>query len=986
MKNKISLITVTLGLFVGSFVLAQKTDTSSQDLLIKKLTQIQLNLAPSDASRNSVVLRLADLHSERARLLSMKEINDGCTVCKAGDADRIKSLSYYNEALAKAPDSVKAKVYLQLGHLYELNGQKDKAEKNYAQILSISSNPMELAEAHLSLAESAFRKNDFKTAISHYEKVLATEGASSQGLAAYRKSWCLFKMGQPEQAIEQLKVILKDPKLQSRMAISRGVADNQFLEEVSRDLVTFMGARGIKAGDAETIYSLTPESFRLQQVTLLAREGLRLGQKEMDLKVWEFVAEKHNDPKIRLEAKVRQAQLLFDLKKTDAAQNQYAGALGLWTAAGCTVESCDEIYKGLRQFVIGWNRIEIKKPSAELVSAYQDYLKVFPQDVDMQIWTAQAMALNGQYKAAAELNMQTNALLVAQTDKEKLEKNLLLAIENAEKAKDEKLLMAAQDDYLAKSITKQKAQDVEYQRAYAIYQKEDYVKASEAMRAIALGNGKDAKIKLQAAELAMDAAVLMKDDVKLQAWSAEFAARFPEKKTDFTSIYQKTVLNQSAALAKTDSAQALIVLNQFNVAAAKPEDKKVYLKNKILLNEKLNKISEARVAVEDYLKLPGLTGAETEFALERKVWFAELELDFTTALKTLEMTKNTSVSNDQKVLKLALFSELAEKNPQSYYTQYLKQSKDAEKKSLIALRLVKVSKTPEKELAVMRPYLEGQPELLAQAVMSAYASTKNRKLLETLVKNKNASKTAAFALASRILFLENLRSVTKTVAAHQINPKTIKTLSATLKARVKLLEQLDTLANQAIASADWSSQLLSLDLVAKENKRFYTEVLSLPTPEGLTGEDEQQYLGLLSQQVAPNQSKSEMAEIKVKEFWADKSVNEKYKSALAANPEWSSYVAEEVAMVSAVAPEAQKAGFSEIQAMASIRKVAANQPTFAELEKARLNLKQNPFVASAVKNVLELEKKADRTAMVEYLESRLSGLPAAGTEQKKEIN
>ncbi len=985
MKNKISLITVSLVL-LGSAAFAQKTDTSSQDLLIKKLTQIQLNLAPSDASRNSVVLRLADLHAERARLLSMKEINDGCTVCKAGEPDRAKSLTYYNEALTKAPDSVKSKVYLQLGHLYEMQGNTAKADQNYNQILSVSTNPMELAEANLSLAETAFRKNDFKKAIGHYEKVLATEGASSQGLAAYRKSWCLFKMGQQEQAIEQLKVILKDPKLQSRMAVSRGVADNQFLEEVSRDLVTFMGARGIKSGDAETVYSLTPESFRLQQVVLLAREGLRLGQKEADLKVWEFVAEKHSDPKIRLEAKVRQAQLLFDLKKMDQAQGMYAGALGLWTAAACTPDSCDEIYKGIRQFVIGWNRMEIQKPSAELITAYQEYLKVFPTDVDMQIWTAQAMALNGQFKAAAELNMQTSAVLVTQTDKEKLEKNLLLGIENAEKAKDEKLLMAAQDDYLAKSITKQKAQDVEYQRAYAIYQKEDYVKASEAMRAIALGNGKDAKIKLQAAELAMDSAVLMKDDAKLQTWSGEFAAKFPEKKADFTSIYQKTILNQSATLAKTDSAQALVVLNQFSMAGAKAEDKKVYLKNKILLNEKLNRIPEARVAVEDYLRLPGLTGEETEFALERKVWFAELELDFTTALKTLEMTNNKTVSNDQKVLKLALFSELAEKNPQAYYTQYLKQSKDAEKKGLIALRLVKASKTPEKELAAMRPYLEAQPELLAQATMTAYAATKNRKLLEGLVKNKAASKTAAFALASRIIFLEDFKAISKKVAAHEIIPKTTKTLSATLKERVKLLEQLDTVTNAAIASADWSSQLLSLDTVAKENKRFYTEVLSLPTPEGLTGEDEQQYLGLLSQQVAPNQSKSEMAETKLKEFWADKSVYEKYKASLAANPEWAQFVAEEVAMVAAIAPVDQKPAFAEIQTMATAKRIPANQPSFAELEKARLNLKQNPFAESAVKNVLELEKKADRTAMVEYLESRLSGLATKGADSKKEIN
>ena len=45
---------------------------STQDLLIQKLTQVQLNLAPADPSRASVLMRLADLHAEKARQMSMK--------------------------------------------------------------------------------------------------------------------------------------------------------------------------------------------------------------------------------------------------------------------------------------------------------------------------------------------------------------------------------------------------------------------------------------------------------------------------------------------------------------------------------------------------------------------------------------------------------------------------------------------------------------------------------------------------------------------------------------------------------------------------------------------------------------------------------------------------------------------------------------------------------------------------------------------------
>ena len=293
---------------------------TTQDLLIQKLTQVQIGLAPSDPARGSVLLRLADLHAERARQLSMKELADGCTVCKAGEKDREKALNYYAEAITKVTANLVAKVHLQMGHLYELQGRNELAEKSYNLMLTSSANAIEMAEAQLSLAEMAFRKSDFPKAMGLYAKVLSTDGASSQGLAAYRKSWCSFRMGKLDEAIVQLQEILKNPKFQSRMSASRGVADVQFLEEVSRDMATFMAARGIHDQDAELVYSLSPESFKIQQVTLLAREGLRLGQKDGSLKVWNFVYERQSDPKARLEAQVRIAQLNLDLKNLTAAE------------------------------------------------------------------------------------------------------------------------------------------------------------------------------------------------------------------------------------------------------------------------------------------------------------------------------------------------------------------------------------------------------------------------------------------------------------------------------------------------------------------------------------------------------------------------------------------------------------------------------------------------------------------------------------------
>ncbi|WP_415062878.1 tetratricopeptide repeat protein [Bdellovibrio sp.] len=991
MKKRLLIFSLSVGAVYAQPAIAAG---STQDLLIQKLTQVQLGLAPADPARASVLLRLADLHAERARQLSMQELAEGCTVCKAGEKDREKALNYYSEALTKVPANSIAKVHLQMGHLYELQGRGDLAEKSYQAMLGSSSSPLEVAEANLSLAEMAFRKSDFVKAHDLYGKVLATEGASSQGLAAYRKAWCSFRMGNMDASLVQLQEILKNPKLQSRMASSRGVADAQFLEEVSRDLATFMAARGIKDGDAELLYSLSPENFKIQQVTLLAREGLRLGQKEPSLKVWDFVYQKQSDAKARLEAQVRMAQLHFDLKNTAAAAKSYQMALNLWGGTDCTLASCEESAKGLRQFVVGWNRIENSKPSAELLNAYEEYFKVFSEDEDMYVWGAQAAAVANQYTQAAQWTALANKVILAKYTAEKdvaqqkvqadkLEKNLLLGIENAEKSKDEVLLVAAQDDYLQKSVLKQKSFDVQYQKAYAIYQKGNYTVAAEQLKQLAVAGQGSRQIQAQAAELSLDALALLKDDARIQQWSAEYAKLFTDKKAEFQHIHQKSILTQSAKLAEAQPDQALLALGSFNAAAASPEDRKVYLKNKILLNEKLNKITEARVATEDLLRETTLTDEEREFALGRKVWFAELELDFATALKAAEQMKFGALSQDEKMLKLALYSELADKDPQQYYSQYLKQSKDDEKKALIATQLIRMSKAPAKDLETYKPYFKSNPGLYARAALQVYGLTNDKKVLEKALKEKGNSQQDSFVMIGKILLLSDLKALSTQVAAHTIDTKNQNTIASGLKARVKLLEKIDALANKAIASAVWSSQLLALDLVAKENTRFYNEALALPMPAGLTPEQETEYLTILSQQVAPNQNTAMMAETKVKEFWSQKTALETYKTFAAQNFEWAKYTVEEVEALAAVAPEDQKASWTGAVAEIRASDLAQVKPTLAELEKARMNLKQNPFVASAIQEVLVLEKKAQRKSMVEYLEGRLATLAKKDNEVKE---
>ena len=151
-------------LFVSMMALPvfAQVDAQTQDLLIEKLTRVYLSLPSGDPSRNSIVLRLADLHAERARQATLKELNNGCTVCEAGKDDRKKAIRYYEETLPKLSQEQQAKVQIQLGHLQEMLGDEPKAIAAYQKVIDTAGIPNMVSEAQLSLGEIYFKKGQFE--------------------------------------------------------------------------------------------------------------------------------------------------------------------------------------------------------------------------------------------------------------------------------------------------------------------------------------------------------------------------------------------------------------------------------------------------------------------------------------------------------------------------------------------------------------------------------------------------------------------------------------------------------------------------------------------------------------------------------------------------------------------------------------------------------------------------------------------------------
>ncbi|MCB0386823.1 MAG: tetratricopeptide repeat protein, partial [Bdellovibrionales bacterium] len=170
-KNKLKIGTAALVVVVALPAFA--VDLTAETVLIKKLQNVLARLPENDPSRKDMVLRLADLHAERARLLSVNELEKGCTECNAGTEDRQQAIGLYEKILRTNDGADKGAVYTQLRHLYEMVGEKSKAITAYGYILKNSQDPVAIGEAHLSMGEIYFRQGDFRNAIPHYEKVMA---------------------------------------------------------------------------------------------------------------------------------------------------------------------------------------------------------------------------------------------------------------------------------------------------------------------------------------------------------------------------------------------------------------------------------------------------------------------------------------------------------------------------------------------------------------------------------------------------------------------------------------------------------------------------------------------------------------------------------------------------------------------------------------------------------------------------------------------
>lgn len=966
---------ISVGLVLSTFSIAHaQPDAASRNALIEKLNRVYLTIAPEEESRVAVTLRLADLFAERARQDSLQSLDQEClSNCNVGNEDRQKALKLYLEALPKVSIIQKPKVMIQIGHLYEMVGEEAKAEKFYLEIFQTVEDDRAKAEAALSIAEMKFKKRDYTAALKHYDFVERTPVANSRGLAAYRKAWCLLNLRQLSEAVAQLENQLQSKELLSRTGSSATQVDLQFHDEVARDYATFLARQEVTPEKIQMLFNLSPSSTRLGHLTYLALETERVGQKRQSLNLWNFIYEKQNLAPNRLEALTHQAQLNLDLGDKEQSLDIFEKALALQSELkDCQQSECVESAKGLRQFVFSWHRSEKKNTTESLLKAYSLYLAHFSSDAEMYLGAAEVSENIQKWSMAGSYYTKAADLMLKAPEKnnDKIETILLKNIEVAESSKDDAIYDRAADLYLSQSPKQAMVFSVRYQKAYRLYQKSDYAQAVPQLKILALDPAGDMKLRRQAADLAVDALVILKQEPTLQQWAGEFASLFDtSENSDFSHIQQKSILTQVVNLAVTQPQQAETILNQFQPAKASAEDRISFWKNKILLAEKSQNWLEAKKSVDSLLSLP-LGEKDQEFALGRKLYFAEMQLDFRTAFQTISKMRLNEMTLEQKNLKLAMYADLAEEPSFKYYEQYLLHSKDEENKKIIAAELVRRSSNPTKELEHRKPVLQKHPEILGEIYSEIYSKTASDKILnQALLELKNPQLISRKILA-RVSFIKEWKSLQVKMASHQLDSSQQRKLNATIKQRTTMLEKLEQQASKAIQMEDWSCQLLSLDSLAKESNRFYQDLMSLPIPTGLSAEEEQEYLNLLGLQAAPYQQKAQLAKGKVDEFWAQTTWVENLKKTLLDFHEIRNLIVMETEALKSIANEKDQKILGDLLLEQNLK----SKKSLQDLEGLRQKVRENPMQVAALQDLLIAEKERGQRVMVEYLEARLHTL------------
>lgn len=968
----IKLFLILIATFLGIRAQASQLDSETQTKVIERLDRIISLMEKKDSSWVPSNIRLADLLAERARLRFMNEVEANCRGCKGSVSDRKRALKIYESVLQASSQEMRGNIYFQMGHLYQIAGQSKKAASLFENVLKSPKkyNPKTVRRARTSLADLEFERGNYKEAMKHYQIALKQPETPNRGLILYRKAWCEFNLQKLSAGIRTLETLSSSPQLLVKETENGPVADPGFQSDVLRDLATFYSRQKVSSKEIQRFQSLVPNNQRKEILFFFANEISRVGQKRAASQVYqEYLKTPGLTKEEQLEVMVLLAQTEYDKDGSSQSIESFAKAAQAYRNISCDKDAkCLELQKQMKHYVTELHRSKKINPDHNTLKAYEIFVQTFPQDTEMSMRGAVVADQINKPEASARLFHHSAETAVTT---EQREISLLGEISAAEKTHDPALRESAYNHYLKLNPKGEKSFEVRYQLAHLAYEKKNYSSASEQFKVLALEKSGSSALRKSSADLALDSLAVLKKDLEIEKWALEFAAAFPQDRSEFERISRKAVMNQVVQTTNNKKSstreleQALEKLHQTRLNTATQTEKILHYKNMLLLAERVDSEKSLLVAVNGLLGIKALHARDREDALARAVGFYERRLQFKSAYSYAVRMKFPGLRKSERELRLGTLADLAGLNPRHHYQNALKSGLSKIASHSVRQRLVLISKNPSRELLKHRQQLLGSPAILNETILTIYSRDGLTKDLRSTVHSRKYAHLSSVRFIQKQSFYKTHARLDRKISAHSLNLKSDRQMAKTIKSRLRLLKSADQSLAEALRIRDVTSQIMALTTIARENHRLAMELSKSPMPKGLTEAEQKKYVQLLNQQTRPYVVKAQMAQGKLESLWS----KERFFIDLISDYERSRH-------------EIQKLLQSEIRTLAALSPNAnlrnrlnsalrEDQPSPKELMAAREDVRENPENLKRIEKLKNLETKIGHPLMSPYLQGRL---------------
>ena len=875
-------------LSLGLNAQAEQLDMATTNDVVVRMEKVLASLERDSESYLPMQLRLADLYADRARLYEVKDANAETDTVKKAELDRKKAIAIYVETLPKVKGDEQSRVLAQTAHLYQLTGNKAKAQSLYGKILSQTSKYSNdlLVQSFLGVAEMALSEAKYKLAEKNFKSALALKPQKPYVIKS-RLAWTYYHNHEESLATATLESVLKEVP----------VEESTFREEVARDYASFLAHTQVTTAKIDFLAKNTPEIARHDNLVFLAGELDRLDKKTEALYVWKYLGEQAKKNGADYEEHLRLAQIQYDLgHKTESATEIEAFVHTLKTqTCDPKKDNCDLMRLKFRKLLTDWAKAESRNTSLALIHAYGSYLSVY-SDLDMSYWAAESAENIKAYKEAIQYYRLSADIAAAQISREAshhdshiekiFEGSCMGEIDVSERLGDVTAKKQAYDHYIQANSKGDNILSVRYQRAYADYDEKKFDEAAQKLHAIALDtssghSSKDSVFRDKAADTSIEALIALKDQNRLISWSQEYAQAFSKRRSEFQTISRNAILTQESTKINTAKSQddvksGLAHLDQIDLKNLSKEDKLRVLKSKLAAAEKIKDLDSTQRIAKQISGLPKLSLKDSELAISRLEWVAEMRFQFETAFGYARRLQMNNLSSADRSMKLAVLAELAGKNSNQYYQDFLAKSHDQVAKDQVMAKLIRASKKPRKEFAKYRNSLQHNPELTAQLGLEIFAVDQDYSFANGLVHQHGVMKTAQGETLERFLFIRDFKQHKSLNTRTRLDASSPSKLKASLHLRMAMIKQAQKEFDHTVKMSDWTLELMTLGTILNQEKNLANDIQNLPIPKNVKGKDRLQYKKLLADQAIPYEQKVNELDLEISKLWSQGDLDHLY--------------------------------------------------------------------------------------------------------------